>query len=124
MHLALLLSLQVAAAPAPPPATAPRIGAGDFDLAKVKASAPPGDVHSLFHCDRSGDSAIVVCARRAGPAYPLDEMARIFEAKPLRAETGIGNGATANVHVEQGVPPQLPPGVKTNRIMVGIKLPF
>jgi hypothetical protein len=119
MNLALLLSLQAAASPAPPPATPQRVGATDFDLAKYKPSAP--DVHSLFACDNSSNAEIVVCARRAGAAYPLEEMARIFEAKPLKAETGIGNGATANVHVEDF---EFPNGQHSHRAMVGIKLPF
>ena len=128
MNLALLLSLQAAASPAPPPDASSRIGLGDFDLAKLKRSAPPADVHSLFHCDRSGGAEIVVCARRAGPAYPLEEMARIFEAKPLKAEVGIGDGATANVHVEQAdfgnATPSAHSGLSSKRVMVGIKLPF
>jgi hypothetical protein len=121
MNLAFLLSLQAAAAPAPVPPSPPRIGATDFDLARVKPSASPGDVHSLFGCDRSSGTEIVVCARRAGPAYPLEEMARIFEPGPLRAETGIGHGATANVHVEDFV---FPNGQRSHRIMLGVKMPF
>ena len=119
MNLAFLLSVQAAASPAPPPAA--RIGAGDFDLARYRRSAAAPDVHSLFHCDASNEKEIVVCARRAGPAYPLEEMARIFEPKPLKAETGIGGGATANVHVEDVA---FPTGLHSKRLMVGIKLPF
>jgi hypothetical protein len=118
MNLAFLLSLQAAATPAPPAA---RIGATDFDLAKVRRSASPIDVHSLFGCDRSGGADIVVCARRAGPAYPLEEMARIFEAGPLRAETGLGSGLTGNIHVEDV---EFPGGLHSHRIMIGVKMPF
>ena len=125
MNLAFLLSVQAAASPAPPPPT--RIGAGDFDLARYRKSAPPPDVHSLFHCDTSNEKEIVVCARRAGPAYPLEEMARIFEPRPLKAETRIG-GAMANVHVEQAEfgadTPSAHSGLTSKRVMVGIKLPF
>jgi hypothetical protein len=119
MNLAFLLSLQAAASPAPPPPS--RIAPADFDLARYKPSTPPGDVHSLFVCDDSSNSEIVVCARRAGWAYPLEEMARIFEARPLKAETGIGNGARANVHVEDV---EFPNGQHSHRVMVGVKLPF
>jgi hypothetical protein len=126
MNLAFLLSLQAAASPAPLPAT--RIAAADFDLAKYIRPAPPRDIHSLFVCDRSTGSDIVVCARRAGPAYPIEEMARIFEPRPLRAEAGIGRGTTAGVHVEQAQfgadTPSAHSGLTSNRIMVGIKQSF
>jgi len=56
-----------------------------------------------------------------GHVYPLDEMAKIFEPKPLRARTDLGHGATADVHGEQA---RMPDGRPSNRIMVGIKLPF
>ena len=125
MNLAFLLSLQAAAAPAP---AASRIAVSDFDLARHKPSAAPADLHSLFACDRSSGSDIVVCARRAGPAYPLDEMARIFEARPLRAETGLGGGAVAGVHVQQvdfgSDSPSAHSGLKSNRITIGIKQSF
>ena len=119
MNLAFLLSLQAAASPAPPPAAPFRTS--DFDLARYRRSAPPADVHGLFHCDDSSNSEIVVCARRAGPAYPMEEMARIFEPKPLTAEVGIGHGATANVHVEDVA---FPGGLHSHRVMLGVKLPF
>lgn len=120
MNLAFLLSLQAAGSPAPPPAAATGIARNDFDLARTRRAASPGDVHSLFGCDRSSGD-IVVCARRAGPAYPLEEMARIYEPKPLRAETGIGNGLTGNVHVEDVA---FPNGQHSHRIMIGVKMPF
>ena len=117
MKLVLLLSLQAAAAA--PPAAAPRVDAIRFDLAKAGQVRDRG-VHGFFACDRSGD-AIVVCGRRAGWAYPLEEMARIFEPKHIRAETGLGNGATGDVHTEQVA---MPNGRQSKRIMVGIKMPF
>ncbi len=113
MNLLLLLSVQAAAAPAPAPPT--KIDPIHFDLARVKPADPvPG-------CDPAQGSEIVVCGRRRAYAYPLDKMAKIFEAKPLRAVRDIGGGATADVHVEQG---DLPNGMKSNRLMIGIKLPF
>lgn len=115
MKLFLLLGFQAAAAPAPAPAPSARIDPIDFDLARVQPADPAAD------CGRPGGSEIVVCGRRKPYAYPLDKMAKIYEPKPLRAEKDLGNGATADVHVEQA---EIGPGMKSNRIMVGIKLPF
>ncbi|HEX4739410.1 MAG TPA: hypothetical protein VH331_17820 [Allosphingosinicella sp.] len=114
MKLFLLLSVQAAAAPAPAPPASTKVDAIDFDLARIK----PADAAD---CDRPGGSEIVVCGRRKGYVYPLAEMAKIFEAKPLRAEKGIGNGATARVHVEDAT---MANGSISHRVMVGIKLPF
>ena len=119
MTLILLMSLQAAASSAPPPPR--RIGIGDFDLARTRPAASRADLHSLFACDNSSNAEIVVCARRAGPAYPIEEMARMFEAKPLKAETGLGHGVTGNVHVEDF---EFPNGQHSHRVMVGVKLPF
>src|SRR4051812_26294177 len=98
MNLLLLMSLQAAASPAPPPAADPGMRAIRFDLAKVRRSGQPAGIHDLFVCDRSGGD-LVVCGHRAGPRYPIEEMAGIFEAKPLRAEMRLGSGATGDVHV-------------------------
>jgi hypothetical protein len=115
MKLFLLLSVQAAAALAPAPPPPAKIDAIHFDLATAKPADPaPG-------CGASTASEIVVCARRRGWVYPLDKMAKIYEAKPLRAQVGLGGGATANVHVEQA---EIAPGVKSNRLMVSIKVPF
>src|SRR4051812_34298676 len=100
MNLLLLIGLQAAASPAPPPAAAPRASAIHFDLAKVRGVGQPAGIHGLFVCDRSGGD-VVVCGHRAGPAYPMEEMARIYEPKHIRAEFGLGNGATGDVHTEQ-----------------------
>ena len=116
MKLVFLLGLQ-AATPAPP--AAPRVDSVHFDLAKAGQTRDRG-VHGLFACDRSGPD-VVVCGHRAGPAYPLAEMARIYEPKHIRAEMGLGNGATGDVHTEQVV---MPNGRISKRILVGLKLPF
>ncbi|HEX5183107.1 MAG TPA: hypothetical protein VFW19_08145 [Allosphingosinicella sp.] len=115
MNLFLLMSVQAAAAPAPVPPPTVKIDPIHFDLANVKPADPAGD------CGPSQGPEIVVCGRRNPYVYPLDKMARIYEPKPLRAETGLGHGATANVHVEQA---EIGPGLKSNRVMVGIKIPF
>ena len=115
MKLFLLLSVQAAAAPAPAPAAPTRVDPIDFDLARLKPAGPAAD------CDRSQGSDIVVCGRRRGYVYPLEAMARIYEAKPLRAQTGIGGSAVADVHVEDAT---MPNGMVSHRLMFGIKLPF
>ncbi|HEY1607391.1 MAG TPA: hypothetical protein VGF77_17530 [Allosphingosinicella sp.] len=77
MGLFLLLSVQAAPAPPPPPV---KVDAIDFDLARFKPADPAGN------CGPSQGSEIVVCGRRKAYAYPLAEMAKIYEPKPLRAE--------------------------------------
>jgi len=118
MPLTLVLALQAAAATAP--ATSAPFLDLDFDLARYNAELGLDG----RGCNRSDPSAIMVCARRAGGgAYPLAEMARIFEPGRLVAETRLTGNLTGNVHVERG---DRPPdrGVVPNRIMVGLRLPF
>ena len=99
---------------APAPAASAKVEAIDFDLARVKPS-DPADA-----CDgRSQGSDIVICGRRKPPALPLDAMANIYEPKPLRAQLGLGGGATADVE-QVG----LPNGAVSKRLMVRIKMPF
>lgn len=113
MSLRLILALQAATPAAPPP-----LAAIDFDLARV----PAGDAWSLAGRCRTGDpEAITVCGRRRGGAYPLEEMALIFEPRPLRAEMNVADNMTADAHVE-AVP--LDRGVVSNRAMVRLKLGF
>lgn len=115
MGLALLMALQ-AAAPSAPPAAIP----SDFNLATFRpAQDEPGDGP---RCVSQDPSEIVVCARRRrSGAYPFAEMERKFARGPLVAETSIGGIATGRAYVE-GV--ELAPGMRSNRVMVGIKLPF
>lgn len=120
MTLALLLSLQ-AAAPAPPPSlpSAPP-SAGlldvDFDLAHWK---PPASACSA--ADRVESGGILVCGRRPSTAYPLERMARIFEAGPGDAETGLFGTVRGGAYVQSVAYSN---GTVAKRIMVGIKLPF
>jgi hypothetical protein len=115
MSLALLMSFQAAAAPAPAADIAPV----DFDLRHYRPAEEASDL--LGACPRGEAATIVVCGRRRAEPYPLEEMARIYEPRPLRAEIGLGNGAAANVHVEEV---RFPNGNVSKRIMFGIKLPF
>ena len=112
MNLLLVLALQ-AAATAPPAAVA-RI---DFDLARYSETELGGGA-----CRRDDPSAIVVCARRGNGAYPLAEMARIFEPRRIVAETRLTGNLMGDVHLEQGHFADR--GVVPNRIMVGLRLPF
>ena len=117
MPTTLLLALQAAAAPV----TMTGVLDLDFDLARYAAAALGLDGST---CSRSDPSAIIVCARRPGGAYPLAQMARIFEPhQHLVAEARLTGNLTGNVHVEQG---DMPPdrGAVPNRIMTGLRLPF
>ncbi len=113
MFLALLFSLQTTAATAPPAAAEPLDI--DFDLATYKPSYPSG-------CALGTSSDIVVCgARRPAGAYPLEEMARIFEPRPLVAQTRLFGSVRGRAYVESVGMPQ---GQVSKRAMVGIKLGF
>lgn len=117
MSLALMLALQAAAPDAPAPAA---LAAIDFDLARFRpldlSAAMPGRA-----CNRSDPSTIVVCGRRTQGTYPLDEMASEFEPERIVAETGLIGNLTGNVRVEAV---EFPGGQVSNRVMVGIRLPF
>ena len=109
MPLALLLSLQAAAAPAPPSAPV------DFDLAKYRPSPPEG-------CGAAIGAEIVVCGRRPRQSLnPDPELARRYQTAPVKAEIGIGGGAVARSFVESV---EMPRGAVSKRLMIGIKLPF
>jgi hypothetical protein len=113
MSLALLLALQAASQ------AAPALLDLDFDLARY-SQVDRGLGRSA--CRRDDPSAIIVCARRGGGAYPLDEMARIFGPHRLVAETRVSGNLTGDVHLERGHFADR--GVVPNRIMVGLRLPF
>jgi hypothetical protein len=109
MTLTLLLALQAAA----PPAPAPEVRPISFDLARYRAAQPD--------CGRPTGSDILICGRRPVNGYPLDEMARLFEAGPLVAEIGLGGTVRGAAFVESVT---FPGGMRSNRVMVGIKMPF
>ncbi|MBV9883634.1 MAG: hypothetical protein JO276_11550 [Sphingomonadaceae bacterium] len=118
MPLALLLALQAAAPAAPPPAAAAGIVDSDFDLARFQ---PPSLGLPGRGCARADPSAIIVCGRRSAGAYPLAEMALIFEPRHMVAQTRLGGNFIGDVHVES-VP--MDRGQVSNRVMVGVRLPF
>jgi hypothetical protein len=112
MPLTLLLALQAAAAPAP------ALLAIDFDLASY-SQIELGRGRSA--CRRDDPSAIVVCARRGGGAYPLAERGRIFEPGRIVARTRLTGNLTGDVHGESVA---LDRGAVSNRAMVRLTLPF
>ena len=115
MALTFLLALQAAAAPAPPLLDI------DFDLARYSQAGP---ALSTSACRRDDPSAIVVCARRSGGAYPLAAMARIYGPEAhIVAETRLIGNVIGGVHVERGDIAS-DRGAVPNRIMVGLRLPF
>ena len=112
MPLTLVLALQAIAAPAP----APPLLDLDFDLGRYSRLELGRD------CRRDDPSAITVCGRRSsGGAYPLEEMARIFEPGRLIARTRIAGNLTGDVHVESAA---MDRGAVSNRVMIGLRLPF
>jgi len=112
MSLTMILALQ--AATAAPPA----LPAIDFDLARL-----PRLDFSLGgpRCDRADPNAIVICGRRGGAAYPLEEMARRFEPGRIVAETRLFGNVMGDAHVE-AVP--MDRGAVSNRVMLRMRLPF
>ncbi len=108
MAMAILLALQAPAAGGDPVPV-------DFDLARLAAAERRG-------CDRGDADAIVVCGRRdPGGAFPMEEMARRYARRPLVAETDLGNGVTGRTYLEAY---PLDRGAVSNRIMVGVRIPF
>ena len=107
MPLLLLLVLQAAA---------PALPAIDFDLARLRApdARPSQD---------AGDGAqVVVIGRRPPPnAYRLPDLTGRWQERPVRAETSLGGGAVARAYVESV---EFPGGQISQRVMVGIRMPF
>jgi hypothetical protein len=112
MPIILVLTLQ--AASAPPPA---RVEAIAFDLGDYRPS-PQGS----SGCGRAEPSEILVCGlrERAGD-YPLEEQQRRYAGRPLRAETMIGGNVQLRAFVDSAT---MPNGEVSNRVMVGIRMPF
>ena len=135
MSLILMLSVQAAAvaipaAPAPPPAPAtsgprwamPAMTGADgtptalaFDLASYRGEGGS--------CSGIGAAEILVCGprRRGGGDYPLAQWARIFAARPIRAEMDLGGGAQGRIYSE-AVP--MDRGAVSNRVLIGVRMPF
>jgi hypothetical protein len=104
MVLALAMALQAAAA-------APLAARIDFDLAKYRP-AERG-------CGEADGAEIVICGRRR--AEPNLKMDPRWVDKPVRAEIGLGGGATLRAYGESV---EMPGGQISKRGMIGIRLPF
>jgi hypothetical protein len=120
MSLALILALQAAVPARATPAHAAPV-AIDFDLRTIRPggfdlAAMAGSVL----CGHASPGEILVCGRHGG-GYPLAAMARIFEPHPLVAQVGVAGNLSADIHTEAR---ELAPGMVSNRIMFGLRLPF
>ncbi len=107
MPLILLLGLQVAiAAPVPT----------DFDLAKYRPSPS---------CESVSPYDVVVCGRRHADRNRLYPIEGDYETGPFMAQTNIGN-MKAGIAGERKDFSQdsAHNGMVSNRIMVGLKIPF
>jgi hypothetical protein len=118
MFLSLVLALQAAApAPAPQRWAMPVLTAGaplDFDLARYRPAGGP--------CFGASAEEVVVCGRRGGAGdYPIAQWARIFAARPIRAERDLGGNIQGRIHAE-AVP--MDRGAVSNRVMIGIGTRF
>jgi len=121
MVLTLILAVQAAATPATP-AAGPRwavvapAGAIDFDLARYSARQDES-------CPGAVAGEVLVCARRRGGsgAYPLDYWAAVFADRPIRAEMDLGGNVQGRIHAEAVA---MDRGAVSNRVMVGIRMPF
>lgn len=121
MSLILMMSLQAMAAanppaPAAPPAPAPAaVRWLDFDLARYRSSGSGT-------CLGAPASDVLVCGRHGRGAYPIDYWDRIFgPERPIRAEMNLGGGVQGRVYTD-AVP--MDRGAVSERVLVGIKLPF
>ena len=118
MSLMLIAVVQAAALRAPE-----RVVPADFDLADVRRADEP---RLLFDpsrgCTRRTPDEILVCGRRPADDYPIEEMARLFTPRRIVAETPLFGGAvTGRAYVESAPGDR---GAVSNRVMIGITLPF
>jgi hypothetical protein len=124
MSLVLALALQ-AVAPAPSSSAFVRI---DFDLARYQIPDLAGV--GARNCHRDDDpSAITVCARRGGGGYPLGRMERIYGPRHIVADTQVAGNLRGGFYMEShnldpGQPASALPHNISNRITVGLRMPF
>lgn len=113
MSLALILAMQAAA---PSPAVVPIA----FDLARLPRA---GGGLTDRGCRADDPAPIVVCGRRpaGGGDYPIEQWARIYAVRPLRAERDLGGGAVLGIHSEAV---EIAPGLVSNRVMLGLGICF
>jgi hypothetical protein len=113
MAIALAWALQAAAAASAAQAPAAPV-AVDFDLARYRPGGGAGGCGT--------EAEILVCGRRERSGdYPMERWARVFAQRPLVAEARLGGNATGRVFVDSA---QMPNGMVSNRVMVGVRIPF
>jgi hypothetical protein len=100
-------------------APAPAVTPSEFDLATVRADDPRLGLRRA--CLGEGDEIVVCGRRRVEEGYPIEAMQRRYARSPLVAQTGIAQGAIARAYVETR---EVGPGLKSNRVMVGVGLKF
>lgn len=113
MQAVLFLAMQAAVATPEAPVA---VLQSEFDLASL-ARAPAFNLP----CAASGADVIVVCARRRGGAYPMDQWERVFAVAPLVAETRLAGNASVRAYTESVA---IGMGQTSNRAMIGVRLPF
>jgi len=88
-----------------------------FALAPSLAAAAVAD-----DCNRSRGGDIVICGSRKGESpYRLPKLPDRYDAKRIRAETGVIPGVQTRAHLDTSTRPD---GLQDHRIMVTFALPF
>ncbi|EJL24131.1 hypothetical protein [Novosphingobium sp. AP12] len=111
--------MPIADLPSPPP---PAIEAAAFDLAQMPSGEDGVDFRAVRRrCPEGRPGEIVVCATNPEKerVRPLPDAYAVEGGLP-RAELGLGENATLDLHVDQNVLP----GAVSNRVMVGAKIKF
>lgn len=109
--------------PADPPVAMEQSQAETFDLASLPRDSKTLDLRAVKpRCPVSTGKEIVVCAPdpEENRLRPLPDTYVVEEGMP-RAQLGLGDGVTLDVHVDAAV---MPDGTVSNRIMIGTKIKF
>ena len=113
MAVALIFALQAVAGPGMSESM-------PLDLSEMRSSGASGLTRP--RCGEGDGSEIVVCARRSDEArYRIAPPATQYDPPNVRAEAGLGGGATVGVYAHSV---ELPGAQTSNRIMITLKLPF
>ena len=93
-----------------------------FLLLSAAPSAASDPVAPPPSCERPAGNEIVVCGPRPGESpYRMPKIAKDYRKPPLRAETQLAQGVSADAHVESRA---LPDGNVGKALMMTIKLKF
>jgi len=89
-------------------------------LFTLAASLVPAAAADDCNRPRAGD--VVICGSRTGQnPYRLPKLPQKYDAKGIRAETGVIPGVKSSAHVDTM---GMPDGNRSNRMMVTFSLPF